>query len=166
MRYRSKRRWIPGSMGGPALLVPALLAIHACGPSDQSRPGGTLLAWHGEEPAPPARRVEGELVLDGRGCLRAEVDPSSLEGGDPERPTIVVPAGYDFDLERAGGAVTVLDEAGRTAFRDGGRIEAVGGYVEAPLSSVAGMSGVTAGRLEDQCAGSYLYADDVVGRSG
>lgn len=157
---------IPGANRFLVVILLAALFAHGCGSEEPPRSSSPLLALHGEEPAPQARRIEGEVVLDRRGCLRVEVHSPSGEDAQHGRPTMIVPDGYTFDLDPRQEGLNVLDAGGRTAFRVGGPIEATGGYVDVPLRAAAGISGATAERLESQCPGSYLYLNDVRERSG
>lgn len=151
----------------PIAILLVILLVGGCGGSKQPpMSSGPLLALHGNEPAPAARRIEGKAVLDDRGCLRLMSEPS-LDGDQRHGgPTMLVPAGYTFDLGPEQKSVSVLNGQRELAFRVGDVIVAKGGYVDAPLDAVAGISGQTADRLEGQCPGSYLYVDSVLERSG
>jgi hypothetical protein len=90
--------------------------------------------------------VRGELVLDGRGCLRVR------SGGDSD--AVVWPAGFEHN-ER-GGEVRVLDRGGRVTARVGETISMGGG--ESAISGNGAVDERTERGLRERCPGTYWIA--------
>lgn len=143
----------------------AALFIGGCGGSGVSDdPQGPLLAFHGDQPAAQqvVGQVEGEVLLDDRGCLRLRTDRFA-EDSERGEPMLIMPEGYAY---RTGGTrepLSVVGPRGEVTFRVGEAVVLRAGDVDS-LGDI-GIGSSVARRLEDQCPGSYLYVDAVLDQS-
>lgn len=135
-------------------LVPAaLLSLAACGGDPGPGPGLTGLAnpdatvFLSLETQPTVfmeALFQGTVTRDASGCLRAE----GTEGA-----TVIWP--YGTRLEARGGALFVVDAAGRELGRIGGHFRMGGGYSRAAYHY---LSDADTERAQTRCPGNYWVA--------